>query len=83
MKWADHIQIITNKAYSVIGLLKRTFRTWTSESFIKLYTAYMRPQVEYCLAVWNPHLKKYINRLERVQHRATKLVPQIRHLAYL
>ena len=43
----------------------------------------MRPQVEYCAAECNPHLKKDINCLERVQHRATKLVPQIRHLPYL
>ena len=63
--------------------MKRTFKTWTPESFIKLYTAYVRPQVEYCAALWNPHLKKDINCLERVQHRATKLVPQIRHLPYL
>ena len=43
----------------------------------------MRPQVEYCAAVWNPHLKKDINCLERAQHRAIKLVSQIRHLPYL
>ena len=45
LKWTDHIQKVTNKAYSSLGLLERTFKTWTPESFIKLYTAYVRPQV--------------------------------------
>ena len=83
LKQAAHIQIVTNKAYSSLGLLKRTFKTWTPKSFIKLYTVYVRPQIEYCAAIWNPHLKKDIKCLKRVQHRETKLVPQIRHLPYL
>ena len=84
LKWADHIQKVTNtKSYSSLGSLKRTFKTWTPESFIKLYTDYIRPQVEYCASVWNPHLKKDINYLAQVQHIATKLVPQIRILPYL
>jgi ribonuclease P/MRP protein subunit RPP40 len=32
--------------------------------------------------VWNPHLKKDIELSKRVQRRATKLVPQIRFLAF-
>lgn len=56
-KWADHIQKVSNKAYSNLGFLKWTFKSWTPESFIKLYAAYGRPHVEYCASVWNPHLK--------------------------
>ena len=50
--------------------------------FKQLYTTMVRPHLEYCSAVWNPHLKKDINKLERVQRRATKLVPYIRDLPY-
>ena len=42
----------------------------------------MRPHLEYCAAVWNPSRKREVTRLEQVQRRATKLVPQIRHLNY-
>jgi len=38
--------------------------------------------VEYANIVWHPYLKKDIELLERVQHRATKMVPGLRHLTY-
>ncbi len=82
VKWADQINKATNKAFSVIGTLKRTFQHWDCFSFVKLFTAYVRPHLEYCVQLWNPRLKKDIELLERVQRRATKLVPQIRFLAY-
>ena len=50
--------------------------------FVLLYTIYVRPHLEYCAAVWNPSRKREVFRLEQVQCRATKLVPQLRHLSY-
>ena len=42
----------------------------------------MRPKFEYCIQAWNPSLIKDIELLEQVQHRATKLIPDIAHLPY-
>ncbi|CAG2220332.1 unnamed protein product [Mytilus edulis] len=42
----------------------------------------VRPHVEYGNTIWYPHLKKDINAVEKVQMRATKLIPDIRHLSY-
>ena len=42
----------------------------------------VRPKLEYCIQAWNPSLIKDIELLEQVQHRATKLIPEIAHLSY-
>ena len=36
----------------------------------------------FAVQAWNPYLKKDIECLEKIQHRATKLVPELRYLEY-
>ena len=36
---------------------------------------YIRPHLEYSVSAWNPILVKDMDKLEKVQHRATKLIP--------
>ena len=70
------------KANQVLGMLKRTFRIWTIKSFKKLYTAYVRPHLEYAVSVWSPYRKKDIHIIEQIQRRATKIVPKLKNLKY-
>ena len=69
----DHIQEKINKAYSVIGLIKRNFIHMDSRTFIMLYKAMVRPHVEYATLVWSPYKKGDIEAVEKVQKRATKI----------
>ena len=50
--------------------------------FTKLYTSLVRPHVEYASVIWSPHTIKYQDMLEKLQRRATKLVPVLRDLHY-
>ena len=34
------------------------------------------------MVVWNPHTVKYIESIEGVQSRATKMIPEIKNLSY-
>ena len=51
-------------------------------SFIKMFCALVRPHLEYARTVWAPHLQKYIDAIEKVQIRATKLVDGLKSLDY-
>ena len=70
----------TLKTNSVLGQLKRTFTTWNIKTFNALYPTYIKPHLEYAAPAWSPYRKKDIGVLEKVQRRATKVVPSIRNL---
>ena len=82
LNWKDQVDHAVQMAQSTLAMLKRTFVYWDAKMFVLLFTIYVRPHLEYCAAVWNPSRKREVTRLEQVQRRATKLVPQIRHLNY-
>jgi len=65
-----------------LSMLKRSFKFLSKDLFLFLYKTYIRPHLEYCTPSWSPYLAKDINALERVQHRATKLVKSLSTLPY-
>jgi len=70
------------KAQSVLGMIKRHLKVIDKEDFKLLYKTYIRPHLEYCVQAWSPHLKKDIECLERIQHRATKMVRGLKRKPY-
>ena len=47
-----------------------------------MYKAIVRPHLEYYIPAWRPYHKMYIDMLERIQKRATKMIPELRDLSY-
>jgi len=82
LKFQDHIKQKINKAYSMLGILRRNFKEMDVESFISLYKVFVRSHLEYAESVWNPHYMYLIDDLEKVQKRATKILRQCRRLNY-
>lgn len=83
LKFSKHISTKINKANSILGLINRSFEFLDEYTFVKLYTALIRPHVEFANVVWNPYLIKDISSLEKLQQRATKLVSSLKDLTYI
>ena len=82
LSFTQHCQNKINTANKTLGCLRHTFKNMDSDIFLMLYKSLVRPHLEFSSCAWNPHLKYNIDALERVQRRATKLVPELTDLSY-
>ena len=74
LKFEEHISNKVNKANSIAGLIRRSFAHLDGPLFKRLYTTFVRPHLEYAQATWSPSAQKFIDMLENVQKRATRMV---------
>ena len=59
----------------MLGLIKRTWKGLdNATTLLTLYCSLVRSNLEYCSVVWSPYTKRNIDKLERVQRRATKSI---------
>ena len=75
LSWNSHVDVITNKANRILGLLRKTCRAWKDTETLKvLYCTLVRSQEEYGSFVWSPYTARNIDKLERIQRRGTKFI---------
>ena len=80
MKVSEQCGIAASKGNQILGLIRRTITY--KEKQLPLYKAIVRPHLEYCIQVWRPYRKTSIDKLERIQRRANKIIPELRDLSY-
>ena len=76
LKWSEHISSISSKASRSLGLIKRNLWNCPRKVRETAYTSIVRPKLEYASASWDPHYKKDISTLERVQRKAARFCLQ-------
>ena len=74
LTWSNHIGKCTKKANSSLGFIKRNLRHCPKSCRRNAYLSLIRPILEYGAIVWDPHLKKDIDKLERVQRSAARFI---------
>jgi len=82
LTFREHMSENINKAYSVLGIIKRNFIYMDEHTFILLYKAMVRPHIEFANSVRCPYKLGDIKEIEKVQKRATKLIIKLKNKPY-
>ena len=82
MKVSEQCTIAASKGNQVLGMIRRNITYKDNSLIVPLNKAIVRPHLEYCIQAWSPYLRKDIDMLDKIQRRATKLIPGLRDLRY-
>jgi len=67
----------------MLGLINRSIKYKDRDILLSLYISLVRPHLKYCIPAWSPHCVKDKELTEWIQHRFTRMFPDLRRLPYL
>ena len=82
LKQKKQVAKVVKSANRILGMIRRTITCKNKINILSLYKTLVRPILDYGAAVWSPHQRGDIEKVEKIQRRATKMIKEIRHLSY-
>ena len=76
MKVSEQCGIAASEGNQILGLIRRTIMYKEKLLIVPLHKYIVRPHLEFCIQAWRPYCKD-IDKLERIQQRATKMNPEL------
>ena len=72
LNWQKQTGNIFKAPNRVLWFVDRNFRYKNKELVLPLYKSLVRPHREHAVQFWSPHLRRDIDKIEKIQRRATK-----------
>jgi hypothetical protein len=82
LKWDKHINTITAKANQSLGFIKRNLKVHSPAIKEHAFKALVRPKLEYCNTIWDPHTQQQKLQIEKIQRRAARYVKEYESVPY-
>ena len=82
LKSSEQVTKAAAAANSMLGRIRRTFTCMDEIMFMPIYKTLVHAHIECAVQAWSPYLQKDITKLEKIQRRATKLIPALADLPY-
>jgi hypothetical protein len=74
LTWRAHINKISTKANQKLGFIKRNLKGSPQDLKRLAYISLVRSGMEYASVIWDPHLSKDKDTLEKIQRRAARWI---------
>ena len=74
LDWKDQVQAVSLKVSRGLGILKHAKNFLPFSALTSLYTSIVEPHFRYCCSVWGCAGTTEINRLQKLQNRAARIV---------
>ena len=78
----QHRALGAEAANSILGCIKRSVASRLREVILLLFSALVRPLLEYCVRFWAPQFKKDRQLRKQVKQSATKMIRRLEYLPY-
>ena len=76
-KWQQQAEKSCKTINRVLGFIARNFKYKNREMMLPLYKSLVRPHLEDAVQFWSPHLRRDIFKMEKIQRKASKMIPEM------